>query len=52
MDLAASVIALESPTTTSNPPDIPYLVIALIAIVTGLVAFIFIRTIAGRSSKR
>ena len=55
MSIAEWVYALqpngpESP--TSNPPATGYFVIALLALVLGLVVLIFIRTSSRRSSKR
>jgi branched-subunit amino acid ABC-type transport system permease component len=54
MSIAECVIAVQSSSEshTINPPYARYLVIALVAVVLGVVVLIFIRTIAGRSSKR
>ena len=55
MSITESVIQ-EQPsvgrTPNSNAPGRPYVVIALAAVVLGLVVLIFIRTISRRSSKR
>jgi hypothetical protein len=54
MSVAECVIAVQSSseTQTTNPPAVSYIVIALLAVVLGLVVLVFARTSARRSSKR
>jgi hypothetical protein len=47
----AAVEGSRAETQTSNPPQIAYVVLAVIALALGLVVWVFVRTSMRRSSK-